>query len=104
MQNFGDICNITASDVPPAEVVIGGSPCQNLSIAGNRQGLEGNESRLFLEQIRLIKEMRKRYGKTRWMVWENVPGALTANQKNNRAQTETQNANVARNLESQFGL
>ena len=82
MLNYGDIRKLTASDVPPADVVIGGSPCQNLSIAGNRKGLQGKESKLFLEQIRLIKEMRKKYAKTRFMVWENVPGALTSNKKN----------------------
>ena len=60
MLNYGDIRKLTASDVPPADVVIGGSPCQNLSIAGNRKGLQGKESKLFLEQIRLIKEMRKK--------------------------------------------
>lgn len=55
--------------------------CQNLSIAGNKQGLEGNESRLFLEQIRLIREMRQASGftKPRYMVWENVCHALSCN-------------------------
>lgn len=92
MTNYGDITLIKGSSVPAAEVVIGGSPCQNLSIAGNRMGLQGSESRLFHEQIRLIKEMREndRYDadgrekradeiRPRFMVWENVPGAFTSN-------------------------
>lgn len=65
--------------MPPVSVVIGGSPCQDLSIAGNRAGLSGERSGLFMEQIRIIKEMRARYGLPRYMVWENVPGALSSN-------------------------
>lgn len=74
--------------MPPVDVIIGGSPCQNLSFAGNRQGLQGSESQLFYEQIRVIKEMRdadRNSGRTgkdirpRFMVWENVPGAFSSN-------------------------
>ena len=63
------------------DCVIGGSPCQNLSVAGNRKGLEGSESRLFLEQMRVVKEMRQATGfqKPRYMVWENVVGSLSCN-------------------------
>ena len=55
--------------------------CQNLSVAGNRQGLEGSESRLFLEQMRIVKEMRQStdFMKPRYMVWENVTGSLSCN-------------------------
>lgn len=85
MKHFGDITKISGASVPPVDVVIGGSPCQNLSIAGKREGLAGEESKLFMEQIRLIKEMRDadiRRGRTgqfirpRYMVWENVPYVL----------------------------
>ena len=53
--------------------------CQDLSIAGKRAGLSGARSGLFMEQIRIVKEMRKQYGKPRYMVWENVPGAFSSN-------------------------
>lgn len=79
MKHYGDIKNINGSDLEPVDVIIGGSPCQNLSIAGNRQGLSGEQSSLFLEQIRIVKESRKCHGKPRFMLWENVPGALTSN-------------------------
>lgn len=88
MIHYGDITKITASAVPPVNVIIGGSPCQDLSIAGKRAGLAGARSGLFMEQIRIIKEMRendKRTGRSdefirpRFMVWENVPGAFSSN-------------------------
>jgi DNA (cytosine-5)-methyltransferase 1 len=88
LRHYGDITQLLGSEVPIVDIVTGGSPCQNLSVAGNRKGLEGAESRLFLEQVRLIREMRendKASGKAnefirpRWMVWENVGGALTSN-------------------------
>ena len=88
MKHYGDITKISGAHVPPVDVVIGGSPCQNLSIAGKREGLAGKESSLFLEQIRLVKEMRNadvQRGRTgqlirpRYMVWENVPGAFSSN-------------------------
>ena len=59
MLNLGDITLINGSECPSVDVVIGGSPCQNLSIAGTREGLQGNESSLFLHQIRIVKEMRE---------------------------------------------
>ena len=58
MIHLGDITKLSGYKVPPVDCVIGGSPCQDLSIAGNREGLAGSESRLFLDQVRLIKEMR----------------------------------------------
>lgn len=81
MKNYGDVCLINGCKVEAADCVIGGSPCQNLSVAGNRKGLEGSESRLFLEQMRVVKEMRQATGfqKPRYMVWENVVGALSCN-------------------------
>jgi len=88
MKHLGDITKIIGYLVPFVNVVIGGSPCQDLSVAGKRLGLAGQRSGLFMEQIRIIKEMRKadanrgRSGieiRPRFMVWENVPGAFSSN-------------------------
>ena len=88
MQHLGDITKISGCAVPAVDAVVGGSPCQDLSIAGKRAGLSGGRSGLFMEQIRIIKEMRARDrndGRTgvavrpRYMVWENVPGAFSSN-------------------------
>lgn len=88
MLHLGDITKIHGGEVPVVDVVIGGSPCQDLSIAGKRAGLAGARSGLYMEQIRIIKEMRerdRRMGRTgefvrpRYMVWENVPGAFSSN-------------------------
>lgn len=88
MKHYGDITKISGYHVPPVNVVIGGSPCQDLSVAGKRVGLAGERSGLFMEQIRLIKEMRladEQRGNSgggvrpRFMVWENVPGAFSSN-------------------------
>lgn len=74
--------------MPPVDVITGGSPCQDLSVAGKRTGLDGERSGLFHHQIRIIKEMReldKQKGlpvylrRPRYMVWENVPGAFSSN-------------------------
>lgn len=94
MKHLGDITKLSGYDVPAVDVVIGGSPCQDLSIAGRRAGLAGERSGLFMEQIRIIKEMRghdKSTGRTgqyvrpRYMVWENVPGAFSSNKGNDFA-------------------
>lgn len=79
MKHLGDITLIHGSEIEPVDCIIGGSPCQDLSVAGKRAGLSGARSGLFMEQIRIVKEMRKRYGKPRYMVWENVPGAFSSN-------------------------
>ena len=81
MIHLGDITKIDGSKILPVDVIIGGSPCQDLSIAGKREGLSGERSGLFMGQIRIIKETRKKYGTVypRFMVWENVPGALSSN-------------------------
>ena len=88
MKHYGDITKINGATVEPVNVVIGGSPCQDLSVAGKQAGLAGERSGLFMEQLRVIKEMREadlRRGRTatdirpRFMVWENVPGAFSAN-------------------------
>ena len=89
MIHLGDITKIKGNDAPVVDCVIGGSPCQDLSTAGKRQGLSGERSGLYMEQIRIIKEMRQAdalHGNTdvdirpRYMVWENVPGAFSTNQ------------------------
>lgn len=85
MIHLGDITKISGYDVPVVDCIIGGSPCQDLSVAGKRAGLTGERSGLFMEQIRIIKEMREASERTtgipgpRFSVWENVPGALSSN-------------------------
>ena len=88
MKHLGDITKINGAEIPTVDVITGGSPCQDLSVAGKRAGLDGERSGLFMEQIRIIKEMREHdratgradeYIRPRWMVWENVPGALSSN-------------------------
>lgn len=78
-EHLGDISRINGAQVKPVDVVTGGSPCQNMSIAGNRTGLDGEKSVLFREYVRIVKEMRVAHGKPRFMVWENVPGAFSSN-------------------------
>lgn len=89
MKHYGDIRGLSGYELPVVDVITGGSPCQDLSVAGGRAGLEGERSGLFLEQIRIVKEMRERdrsTGRTdehirpRYMVWENVEGAANSNQ------------------------
>ena len=87
MRHLGDITKINGYEVPIVDCVIGGSPCQGLSMAGRREGLNDARSGLFMEQIRIIREMRENDRKSgtdgairpRYMVWENVPGALSSN-------------------------
>ena len=80
MQHLGDIKLIDGAKIPPVDIITFGSPCQNLSIAGNREGLAGKESSLFLEAVRIIKEMRAATNGEypRFAVWENVFGAFTS--------------------------
>lgn len=88
MKHLGDINKLNGADLEPVTIIAGGSPCQDMSIAGKREGLDGSRSNLFREQIRIIKEMResdRAAGRTgtqirpRYMVWENVPGAYSSN-------------------------
>lgn len=88
MKHLGNISKINVAEAEAVDVVIGGSPCQDLSIAGKRAGLDGARSGLFMEQIRICKEMRERDRaagragidvRPRFCVWENVPGALSSN-------------------------
>lgn len=87
MKHYGDIKGLSGYSLPAVDVITGGSPCQDLSVAGGRAGLDGERSGLFLEQIRIVKEMRERdrsTGRTdehirpRYMVWENVEGAFSS--------------------------
>jgi DNA (cytosine-5)-methyltransferase 1 len=88
MRHLGDITKINGAEIEAVDVITGGSPCQDLSIAGKRAGLAGARSGLFMEQVRIVKEMREHdraNGRTgdmvrpRFMVWENVPGAFSSN-------------------------
>lgn len=88
MKHLGDICKINGAEIEPVDCITGGSPCQDLSIAGKRAGLAGERSGLFMEQVRIVKEMRERDRRNgragdmvrpRFLVWENVPGAFSSN-------------------------
>ena len=94
MEHLGDITKISGTTVPMVHIITGGSPCQDLSIAGKRAGLAGERSGLFMEQIRIIKEMRNeskrqlcmlgadvdiRHVQPRYTIWENVYGAFSSN-------------------------
>lgn len=87
MKHYGDITQIHASAVEPVNVIIGGSPCQDLSVAGKQVGIMGERSGLIMEQLRIIKEMREITNgkKPRYMVWENVPGAFSSPKGNKGA-------------------
>lgn len=82
VRHYGDVSRLSGADLPPVDIVTFGSPCQDLSTAGLRAGLQdGERSSLFFEAVRVIKEMRDatdgRY--PRYAVWENVPGAFSSN-------------------------
>lgn len=81
MKHLGDITKINGADIEPVDVITFGSPCQDLSMAGKRAGLEGERSGLFMEAVRIIKEMReKTNGRFPTVaIWENVPGAFSSN-------------------------
>lgn len=87
MAHKGDITKLNGKLLLPVDIICGGSPCQDLSVAGARTGLSGARSGLFMEQIRIVKEMRtaeRERGRTgadirpRWLCWENVPGAFSS--------------------------
>lgn len=81
IKHYGDISTMDGSKIEPVDIITFGSPCQDLSIAGKRDGLDGKRSSLFYEAIRIIKEMRCATDgkKPRYIVWENVPGAFSSN-------------------------
>lgn len=87
MIHVGDITKLNGAELPPVDIICGGSPCQDLSVAGARAGLAGARSGLFMEQIRIVKEMRTTDiekgcsaadAHPRWLCWENVPGAFSS--------------------------
>ena len=87
MLQVGDITKLNGATLPPVDIICGGSPCQDLSVAGARAGLAGARSGLFMEQCRIVKEMRDAdilrgrtglYVRPRFMCWENVPGAFSS--------------------------
>ena len=81
VEHLGDITSLKGSELKPVDIITFGSPCQDMSVAGKRDGLTGSRSSLFYEAIRIIKEMRESTnGKyPRFIVWENVPGAFSSN-------------------------
>ena len=89
MQHTGDITKLNGKMLPLVDVICGGSPCQDLSVARRRRGLAGERSGLFMEQVRIVKEMRNadenrglpdHLVRPRYLVWENVPGAFSSAQ------------------------
>ena len=89
MRHLGDVSKVSGADIEPVDVITFGSPCQDLSVAGKRAGLkhtdngdeETTRSGLFMEAVRIIKEMREKSGGIypAFAVWENVPGAFSSN-------------------------
>lgn len=81
MKHYGDVSALSGHTLEPVSIITFGSPCQDMSIAGKREGLDGSRSSLFYEAIRIIKEMRETtHGrKPEFIVWENVPGAFSSN-------------------------
>lgn len=81
MKHYGNISAMDGGRIEPVDIITFGSPCQDMSVAGRRDGLDGSRSSLFYEAVRIIKEMRcatdGRY--PRYIVWENVPGAFSSN-------------------------
>ncbi|MDK7765359.1 DNA cytosine methyltransferase [Enterococcus sp.] len=83
MIHLGDLTKLHGGEIPPVDIVTFGSPCQNLSTIGNREGLAGKKSNLFYEAIRIIEEMREiTNGKYPTLaIWENVMGAFSSNDR-----------------------
>lgn len=81
MKHYGDITQLHGGKLEPVDLIVGGSPCQDLSISGKRAGLKGERSGLFMDMIRLIKEMRNETKGLypRYALWENVVGSYSAN-------------------------
>ena len=86
VKQLGDITKINGAEIDPVDIIVGGSPCQDLSISGKQIGLQGSRSGLFFEEIRIIKEMRNATKnenneliRPRYVVWENVLGSFSSN-------------------------
>lgn len=83
IHHLGDITKVKGGEIPPVHIITFGSPCQNLSNIGNREGLTGSQSSLFFHSIRIIEEMRCATNGTYPViaVWENVMGAFSSNNR-----------------------
>ena len=81
VEHYGDVSTLDGAKLPSVDIITFGSPCQDMSIAGKREGLGGSRSNLFYQAVRIVKEMRcKTDGRyPRFVVWENVPGAFSSN-------------------------
>ncbi|MDO4306955.1 MAG: DNA cytosine methyltransferase [Eubacteriales bacterium] len=81
MKHLGDISTVSGAGIAPVDIITFGSPCTDMSVAGKRAGLDGSQSCLFYEAIRIVKEMRCATNGEypRYIVWENVPGAFSSN-------------------------
>lgn len=96
MKHYGNVSKINGAEVEPVDIITFGSPCQDLSLAGKRNGLEGERSGLFFEAVRIIKEMRDATNgrKPRYIVWENVYGAFSSNNGKDFQQVITEIAQI----------
>lgn len=81
MEHLGSVTDINGAEIPPVDIITFGSPCQDLSVAGKQKGLSGERSGLFLEAVRIIREMRCATNGIypAYAIWENVPGAFSSN-------------------------
>jgi len=81
MKHLGDITKINGAEIEPVDIICMGSPCQDLSVAGKREGLDGERSGLFRTAIDIVRQMHRATGGKypRFIVWENVPGAFSSN-------------------------
>ena len=80
VKHYGDVSTLSGANLEPVDIITFGSPCQDMSIAGRRAGLDGERSGLFHQGIRIIREMREKTNGEypRYCVWENVPGAFSS--------------------------
>ena len=79
MKHLGDVTKINGAEIEPVDIITFGSPCTNISIAGRREGLKGERSVLFMEAIRIIKEMRCNTNRPTFIIFENVIGLFSSN-------------------------
>jgi hypothetical protein len=81
VKHYGDVSAVNGAQIEPVDIITFGSPCQDMSIAGKRDGLGGSQSSLFYQAVRIVKEMREETNGQypRYIVWENVPGAFSSN-------------------------
>lgn len=81
VKQYGDIRDIDVNEIEAPDIICAGSPCQDLSVAGKREGLDGERSGLFRNAVDIVHGLRERTGgaKPRYFVWENVPGAFSSN-------------------------